>query len=540
MKRSSMMRASLRYIAWIFVFCMTWHRCDALSMMATQAPTPRPVQRVAIIGAGISGLAVAHALAYQHHQVDSTSSSTTPSPMHISLYDSRARLDTTAGAGVQLNGGLVALQRMSPLAYEAVWQAGLPVVGIQSQVQKNEGTTNDYETILQLDLHQIISQSATARQTLMQGDRLLWVAIMRGALQQVLLETLPDAVQESLQCNKRLVQIAPSSSSNNNKDDNNGGVECTFSDDTVDGPFDLVIGCDGVHSVCKEYIETGRIANSSQDAASVALYSGIRIRYAVADGTDATTRTQPVRLTQSFGKGAYGLHGTYGAGAGQPPTQCSFLIELDEAFVGPWAKPNRESRRRSPVGENADWLQDVRQREQLAARDIMTQRVQSAALPTMDLLPTIAQANRFFDLGVYFHNPFHKGWSAPVPGSSGTHVVLCGDAAHALPPFLGQGANQALQDAYSLSRAILSYNAALSQPNASQSSVDLMTYLKQYERLRWPACFNIFWKSTILGYLETGGEQGLYAPFRNWFFRTLAKLGIPEKVLLSAAVPTIE
>lgn len=42
-------------------------------------------------------------------------------------------------------------------------------------------------------------------------------------------------------------------------------------------------------------------------------------------------------------------------------------------------------------------------------------------------------------------------------------MVLLGDAAHAMPPFLGQGANQAIQDAYCLAREL----AALDGKHAS-------------------------------------------------------------------------
>jgi hypothetical protein len=63
--------------------------------------------------------------------------------------------------------------------------------------------------------------------------------------------------------------------------------------------------------------------------------------------------------------------------------------------------------------------------------------------------------------------------------------------------------------------------------------------LKDYENTRWPSTFGIFWKSTFLGYLETGGEDGLYARFRDVFFKTMGAVGIAERVLLSAAKPKI-
>ena len=60
---------------------------------------------------------------------------------------------------------------------------------------------------------------------------------------------------------------------------------CEFSDGTTAGPFDVVVGSDGVKSACKEYIETGKISAdpSTREGKSAALYSGIRIKYAVDD-----------------------------------------------------------------------------------------------------------------------------------------------------------------------------------------------------------------------------------------------------------------
>jgi 2-polyprenyl-6-methoxyphenol hydroxylase-like FAD-dependent oxidoreductase len=58
-------------------------------------------------------------------------------------------------------------------------------------------------------------------------------------------------------------------------------------------------------------------------------------------------------------------------------------------------------------------------------------------------------------------------------GPGGGGQVLVGDAAHAMPPFLGQGANQAIQDAYALARALAEADTVAAA-------------LAQYQRARLP------------------------------------------------------
>ena len=354
----------------------------------------------------------------------------------------------------------------------------------------------------------------------------------------------------------------------------------------------VVIGCDGVKSVCKELIETGSISKNRGASGGSAVYSGIRVKYAIHDqdaDENETKKGTTATLTQYFGNGAFALDGTYGAGPNRPVTRSAFLVYLDPDYIGPFRKKteqsskpsnqnklNRNDYADSPLlrvfdgtnnsdqnsnnkkmdDENADWTQ-TRENSLEEERAVLLATAKAAGIPMVQVGPTMDKANRIFSLGVYFHNPLSlQGWhtvlrSKTSPKSAAAHVVLLGDAAHALPPFLGQGSNQAIQDAYCLATQLYQYNARVYQEQHNQPSAqtvdkqedeethDLSWYLKQYETIRWRATIDIFWKSLFLGYLETGGTDGLYAKFRDVFFKTMGAVGVAEKILVSAAIPKV-
>jgi hypothetical protein len=158
-------------------FLVTWLP-DIVQSLSSSAPTaaPRPIKRIAIIGGAISGLGVAHALDSLSNEDDN---------IELSLFDARSKLNALDGAGIQLNGGLVAIGLFNKDLQEAVMEAGLPLTKIESRAKAWENTSpSTYSTLLKLDLEKIVRDAGVEEsEALVQDGKLLWYAIQRGALQ---------------------------------------------------------------------------------------------------------------------------------------------------------------------------------------------------------------------------------------------------------------------------------------------------------------------------------------------------------------------
>lgn len=99
-----------------------------------------------------------------------------------------------------------------------------------------------------------------------------------------------------------------------------------------------------------------------------------------------------------------------------------------------------------------------------------------------------------------------------------------------MPPHLGQGANQAVQDAHAL---------ALSIAGIGGEHESLSDALDHYEKVRKIPVSAILRSSKAVGMLETqGGPIGM--TIRNNLFRMLGAVHGVERAFLSAAIPRFD
>ena len=89
---------------------------------------------------------------------------------------------------------------------------------------------------------------------------------MRGTLQRVLHEGLIKNHGPMVNFGRRLSGISYAStltSTSRSDEEEMEGIMCEFEDGSTAGPYDLVVGCDGINSAVRRYVNDGKIRRSS-------------------------------------------------------------------------------------------------------------------------------------------------------------------------------------------------------------------------------------------------------------------------------------
>ena len=155
----------IHIVLWLIVHLTLVPVTSALS--SNNAPKKR-IERVGIIGAGITGLSLAHALENSKEDLE------------VSIFDSRQSLDYTLGSGVQLSGGLQVLGKINPIVQKAVIEAAIPVSNIRGK-NKSWFSDTDTSTLWNYSIEKIIRDAGgEAEKELIQDGKVMWYGIMRG------------------------------------------------------------------------------------------------------------------------------------------------------------------------------------------------------------------------------------------------------------------------------------------------------------------------------------------------------------------------
>lgn len=470
------------------------------------------VYSVCVLGAGPAGLTTA--LAMQKMVLkDTTTTPTLSKKLKILVLDKNPNaLSGTLGGGFNINGGAAVLEKLG--VYEEVFSKNANTLRAVLSRRCDIARTRLFEVDVEKEVRGDFLTNAKELLVNEKRGEVMAGTVMRADLSQSLRESLNEETCEVvLGC--EVIGV----------DAESGEVELRRRDGTTTETrkFDLIVGADGIDSLARKCVvesnassgdgssssgsNSSRSGGSSTSGRKEPIYSGIKILFGVTgvdDKPEDLIRDLSDRTTahQWFSDGAYSLVFT---GGGENKKRHNLAFCSNEPL--------------GSANSNPSWRANSSVTKEYAHNKMM-----KANMPA-DVLRLCLRCERFFEIGVFFHEPLDS-WS-----SSNGKVVLVGDAAHAMPPFLGQGANQAMQDAYVLAKCLATCGADIKNPSKVNEA------LQSYSNTRRPPTEAIMNASRFVGALETG--KGPVSLFRDLAFFVAGKFGITGKIFLSGATPRL-
>ncbi|KAF8859301.1 FAD/NAD(P)-binding domain-containing protein [Acephala macrosclerotiorum] len=392
----------------------------------------KPVDRLPIAGGGIAGLCLARGLVQYPY-------------LHITVYEATQRyLDI--GGGLAFHGNaLRALELIDPELQAEYFRRATVMnerdVEMATQVLVGDAVAEDGGSVLLAELGRAKGRKTVARSDLLEG----------------LLSLVPEGV---VKFGKRLVQIEERSTTDGTAD---GNIFLTFKDGTT-ATADVLIGCDGVHSIIRKYL-------LGENHPAVGLKNH--------DNWHWVQRSVPAEEANELNDRLLTYvpifcgHGSY---MNCMPTHFGKTLNVSVVQVFKQSKlaPSSDEEEVQQTADHistedfAHWAKDARDIATLALRDPSTE--------------------------------WKLADHDPAPFYSRGRICMVGDAAHATMPFNGQGAAQSIEDA-ALLTALFAHVRELDQLVERALTV--------YDELRRPRTQEVVEISRAFGRMYAFAEEGV-------------------------------